>query len=135
MDVYVCMCRCVYVRVYVCIYMYVCMYVCIYVCMYVCICMFVCMYVCVYVCVYICLYVYVCVCTYVYVVVVHRFQTTGVVLSININYGLELSYNKTVKMSIIAMNINGLPYFRCLADTSCTKVGTPQNPQCHFCGE
>ena len=55
---HVCMCACMYVRMYVCACTYVRMYVCAHICMYVCMCacMFVRMYVCAHVYMYVCMY-------------------------------------------------------------------------------
>ena len=48
MCVYICICICMYMYVYVCICMYMYVYVCICMYMYVCMCMYICMYVCKY---------------------------------------------------------------------------------------
>ena len=70
--VYVRVCACIYLRMYVCVCVHVSMYVCMYMCMYVCICIYVCVYVCMHVdslsaCVYVdpvrvCEYIHMCIC-------------------------------------------------------------------------
>ena len=60
---HVCVCICMYVRMYVCVCIY--MYVCVCVCIYMYVCMCVCVYICMYVYMCVCIYMYICVCVYI----------------------------------------------------------------------
>lgn len=57
MCIYIYVCMCVYLHVYIGVYMCVCTYMCVYICIYLCVCLR--MHVCVYTHVYMCVYIYV----------------------------------------------------------------------------
>ena len=63
---YVYVCICIYVCVYMYMYVFICIYVCVYMYMYICIYVYMYMYICIYVCVYMYMYMYICIYVYVY---------------------------------------------------------------------